>query len=155
MALPHIHVFYRFWFQWLDPLILISTIYALLFTPQVMLDAFIPPPLSVYNPNQGFLLYQLAAMYAFVAIVLGGGLRVSNDIRVWRMVIAGVLVVDIAILASVYASLKQQGRLEASSMRSVDWGNILFTGLVAVIRSLFLAGVGVGVGKDDTRRKRL
>lgn len=150
MALPHIHVLYRFWFQWLDPLILLPTIYALLFTPQVMLDAFVPPPLSAYNPDQGFLLHQLAAMYAFVAIVLGGGLRVSNDIKVWRVIIGGVLVVDMVILASIYASLKQQGRL--GSLRSADWGNVLFTGLVTVIRILFLAGVGVR--KNDTRSKQ-
>lgn len=90
-------------------------------------------------------------MYAFVAIVLGGGLRVSKDITVWRVIIAGVLVVDIAMLASNYISLNQQGRLGA--LRSADWGNILFTGLVTVIRILFLAGVGVG--KDNTRSKQL
>lgn len=151
MALPYIHIFYKVWFQWVDPLILLPTIYALIFTPQVMLDAFIPPPLSAYNPNQGFLLHQLAAMYAFVAIVLGGGLRVSDDIKVWKVIIGGVLVIDIAMLASIYASLDQQGRLGA--LRSADWGNILFTGLVTVIRILFLAGVGVG--DIDTRSKQL
>ncbi|KAJ4407285.1 hypothetical protein N0V82_009954 [Gnomoniopsis sp. IMI 355080] len=151
MALPQIHAFYRFWFQWVDPLILIPTIYALLFTPQVMLDAFIPPPLSAYNPNQAFLFHQLAAMYAFVTIMLGVGLRVSKDINVWRVIIGGVWVVDIAMLASNYASLEQQGRLGA--LRSADWGNILFTALVTVIRSFFLAGVGVG--KDRTRLKQL
>lgn len=151
MALPHVHVFYRVWFQWVDPLVLVPTIYALLFTPQVMLDAFIPPPQSAYNADQGFLLHQLAAMYAFVAIVLGAGLRVTNEIKVWRVIIAGILVIDIAILASVYASLDQQGRL--GNLRAADWGNILFTGLVAVIRILFLAGFGVG--KEETRSKQL
>lgn len=151
MALPHIHILYRVWFQWVDPVVLIPTIYALLFTPQVMLDAFIPPPLSAYNPNQGFLLHQLAAMYAFVAIVLGVGLRVTNEIKVWRVIIAGILVIDVAILASVYVSLEQQSRLGA--LRSTDWGNIVFTGLVSIIRASFLAGVGVG--KEDTRSKQL
>lgn len=151
MALPYVHILYKVWFQWVDPLILLPTIYALIFTPQVMLDAFIPPPLSAYNPSQGFLLHQLAAMYAFVAIVLGGGLRVSNDIKAWRVIIGGVLVIDIAMLASNYASLDQQGRLGA--LRSADWGNTLFIGLVTVIMILFLAGVGVG--DIDTRSKQL
>lgn len=143
MAPPKIHTFYRFWFLWLDPIILVATVYALVFTPQVMLDALAPPPLSAYNPDQGFLLHQLAALYAFVAIILGGVLRISKDIQLWRVVILAVLVVDVAMLASNYASLKQQDRLSLGALRSADWSNILFTGLVTAIRIFFLAGVGV------------
>lgn len=143
MALPNIHVFYRFWFLWLDPAILAVTVYALVLTPQVMLDAFIPPPLSAYDPNQGFLIHQLAALFTFTAIILGGVLRASNDIQVWRVVITAVLVVDVAMFASNYATLKQQDRLSLEAMRSEDWSNILFTGLVTAIRIFFLAGVGV------------
>lgn len=153
MSLTRVHIFYRIWFQWLDPLVLVPTICALIFTPQVMLDAFVPPPLSAYNPDQGFLFHQLAAMYAFVAIMLAGGLRVSKDINVWRVIVGGVWVVDMAILVSTYASLEQQGRL--GSLRPGDWGNVLFTGLVLIIRSFFLAGVGVGGGQDDGRLKQL
>lgn len=108
-----------------------------------MLDALVPPPLSTYNPSQAFLLHHLAALYAFVAIILGGLLRTSKDIQVWRVVITAVLVVDIAMLASDYSSLKQQDRLSLGAMRSADWSNILFTGLVTAIRIFFLAGVGV------------
>lgn len=152
MALPNIHVFYRFCFKWLDPLVLAPTIYALIFTPQVMLDALVPATLSAYNPDQGFLFHQLAAMFAFVAIMLGGVLRISNEIKVWRVIIAGVLLIDIAMLASTYVSLKQQDRLSLGAMRLADWGNILFTGLVTAIRICFLAGVGV---QDDTKSKNL
>lgn len=150
MALPQIHVFYRLWFLWLDPLVLGVSVYALLFTPQVMLDALIPPPLSAYNPDQGFLLHQLAALFTFVGIILGGVLRVSNQIQVWRVVILAVLVVDIAMLASIYASLQQQDRLSLEAMRSEDWSSIIFTGFVTMIRIFFLAGVGV----QDTKSKK-
>jgi hypothetical protein len=152
MALPNIHVFYHFWFKWLDPLVLVLTVYALIFTPQVMLDAFVPPPLSAHNPNQGFLLHQLAAIFAFVAITLGGALRVSREIIVWRVIIAGVLLIDIAMLVSIYVNLQQQDRLSLEAMRSADWGNVLFIGLVTAIRILFLAGVGV---RDDIKSKNL
>jgi hypothetical protein len=143
MALPKIHVFYRLWFLWIDPVILAASVSALVFTPQLMLDALAPPPLSAYNPDQGFLLHQLAALFTFVAIILGGVLRVSKEIRVWRVVILGVLVVDIAMLASIYASLKQQDRLSLGAMRSQDWSSIALTGFVGILRVLFLAGVGV------------
>lgn len=108
-----------------------------------MLDALAPPPLSAYNPDQAFLLHHLAILYAFVAIILGGLLRISKDIQVWRVVITAVLVVDIAMLSSDYAILKQQDRLSLEAMRSEDWSNILFTGFVTAIRIFFLAGVGV------------
>lgn len=147
MAPPKIHKFYRFWFLWLDPIILVATVYALVFTSQVMLDALAPPSLSAYNPDQGFLLHQLAALYAFVAIILGGVLRISKDIQVWRIIILAVLVVDVAMLASNYASLKQQDRLSLGGMRLADWSNIVFTGLVTAIRIFFLAGVGVRIVK--------
>lgn len=150
MARPKIHVFYRFWFLWLDPVILGASVYALVFTPQLMLDALAPPPLSAYNPDQGFLLHQLAALFTFVAIILGGVLRVSKEIRVWRVVILAVLVVDIAMLASIYASLKQQDRLSLAAIRSEDWSSIVFTGFVTLIRVLFLAGVGV----QDAKQKK-
>lgn len=152
MAPPVIHVFYRFWFTWLDPLTLVPTVYALIFAPQNVLDAFVPAPLSAPNPDQGFLLHQLAAMFAFVAIMLGVALRVSHDIKVWRVIIGGILLVDIAILASIYVSLEQQGRLRLGALRSTDWGNILFTALCAVVRVFFLAGIGV---QDDTKLKNV
>lgn len=94
--------------------------YTLVLTPQVMLNAFVPLPRSAYNPSQGFLLHKLAALFAFVGMILGGVLRVSKDIRDWRVVILPVLIVDVAMLASNYASLRQQGRLSLGAMRSAD-----------------------------------
>ncbi|KAJ4252976.1 hypothetical protein NW762_010885 [Fusarium torreyae] len=144
MAQLNVHNFYRIWFTWVDPMTLIPTVYALIFTPEIMLDGLIPLSMSPYNPDQAFFFHQLAALYAFTAVILAGVLRASSDIKVWRIVIAGVLMIDIAILMSVYASMEQQGRLELSKFRWQDWGNYVFTGWVAVIRTLFLAGVGVG-----------
>lgn len=143
MALPDINIFYHVWFKWVDPLVLVCSVYTLVFTPQIMIDAFISPSVSVYNPDQEFLVHQLAAMFAFMAITLGGILHVSQDIKVWRVIIAAVLLADIAMLAGVYASLKQQDRLRLDAMRSADWGNILFTELVTAIRIFFLLGIGV------------
>lgn len=151
MALSDIHVLYRFWFLWLDPIVLVATVCALVFNPQLMLDNFAPPPLSAYNPDQGFLIHQLAALFAFMAIMLGGVLRVSKDIQVWRVVIWGVLVVDIAMLASSYVSLKQQDRLSPDAIHSADWSNILSTAFITAVRIFFLAGVGV----QHTKSKKL
>ncbi|KAF4997426.1 hypothetical protein FDECE_12077 [Fusarium decemcellulare] len=144
MAQPNIHTFYRVWFTCVDPLTLVPTVYALIFTPEFMLEGLIPLTMSAYNPDQSFLFHQLAALYAFVAIMFAVVLRATPDIKVWRIIIGAVLLIDIAILASMYVSLEHQGRLELATWRWQDWGNLVFTGGVAIIRSLFLAGVGVG-----------
>ncbi|KAM0217983.1 hypothetical protein ACHAQD_007181 [Fusarium lateritium] len=130
-----IHSFYRIWFTWVDPLVLIPTVYSLIFTPEFMLDGLIPLSMSPYNPDQAFLFHQLAALYLFIGIMLGVVLRVSSDIKVWRVIIGAVLLVDIAILVSVNVSMKQQGRSELSQFRWQDWGNYLFTGWVAILRT--------------------
>ncbi|KAM5360886.1 hypothetical protein ACJZ2D_013453 [Fusarium nematophilum] len=142
MSQQTIPSFYRFWFTWIDPLSLAPTVYGLLYTPEFMLEGLIPASMSVYDPQQSFLFHQLAALYGFVGITLAGVLRVSSDVKVWRVITAGVLLIDLTILASVYVSLEQQGRLGLEAWRWQDWGNLLWTGGVAVIRTLFLAGVG-------------
>ncbi|KAF5022891.1 hypothetical protein F66182_5051 [Fusarium sp. NRRL 66182] len=152
MAQLHINNLYRVWFTWVDPLILIPTVYALIFTPEIMLDSLIPLSISPYNADQGFFFHQLAALYAFVGMILAGVLRASSDIKVWRIVIGAVLLVDLSILVSVYVSIEQQGRMDLAKLRWQDWGNLVFTGWVAVLRSLFLAGVGVGDGNNKTKK---
>lgn len=49
--------FTTFWFKWLDPCVLLATVVGLILQPQLTLDAFIPPPLSAYDPDQGFLIH--------------------------------------------------------------------------------------------------
>ncbi|KAJ3535530.1 hypothetical protein NM208_g537 [Fusarium decemcellulare] len=136
MAQPNIHSFYRVWFTCVDPLTLVPTVYALIFTPEFMLEGLIPLTMSAYNPDQSFLFHQLAALYAFVAIMFAGVLRVSPDVKVWRIIIGAVLLIDIAILASMCVSLEHQGRLKLSAWRWQDWGNLVFTGGVAIIRTI-------------------
>ncbi|PKS08372.1 hypothetical protein jhhlp_005316 [Lomentospora prolificans] len=138
--------FYRVWFIWVDPLSLVPTVYGVIFNRGHLMDALIPSSMSVADPNHAFLFHQLAALYAFLAIVLAGVLRATPDVRVWKTVIGGVLVVDVAILASLYVSLEHQNRLALRNWWVQEWGNLIYTGGVAILRSLFLAGVGVRKG---------
>lgn len=147
-----IHPFYRLWFTCIDPFSLVPTVLGLLFKPDLMMQGLIPATLSVRNPDHAFLFHHLAALYAFLALSLGGILRATKEIRVWKIVVAGVLMVDVSILASVFVSLDQQGRLGLAKWRWQDWGNLLYTGGVAIIRGLFLANVGVKTepGREKT-----
>lgn len=151
MTTRRIHPFYHACFKYMDPLVLAPTVYAAIFDPELMLHSFIPASLSTYNPDQGFLFHQLGALFGFVALVQGGVLRVSDDVKVWKAINAAVLVVDFAMLASLYVSLKQQDRLHLGSLRAGDWGNFFFTAWVTLIRIFFLAGVGVS---DETTKTK-
>lgn len=142
MATRGIHPFYHAWFKYMDPLVLAPTVYAAIFDPELILHSFVPASLSAYNPDQGFLFHQLSALFGFVGLIQGGVLRVSDDIKVWRAINAAVLVVDVAMLASLYVSLEQQDRLHLGSLRAGDLGNFFFTAWVTLIRISFLAGVG-------------
>ena len=153
MAQPKISSFYRTWFTIVDPLSLIPTVYGILFAPEFMMDAIIPATMSKPDPDQAFLFHQLAALYAFMVVILAAVLRATSDVRVWKRVIAGVLLVDVAILISMYVSLEHQGRLGLENWRWQEWGNLLYTGGVAIIRAFFLAGVGVqAVGNKERTR---
>lgn len=152
MSQQNIPNFYRVWFTWVDPLTLLPTVYALLTAPEFMMDSLIPADMSSYNPDHAFFFHQLAALYTFIGIMLAVVLRATSDLRVWRIIIGAVLLVDIALLTSLYMSLEQQGRLELAAWRRQDWGNLLFTGWVTILRSLFLVGVGFGAERKGNKR---
>ena len=70
-------------------------------------------------------------------------LRASTDPKVWEIVQAATLAVDIALLATMIVSLRQQERLAWSKWRGVEVKNLVFLGMVSGIRTAFLLGVGV------------
>lgn len=117
------------------------------------MDGLIPASMSVADPNHGFLFHGLAALYAFVGLMLAGTLRVTSEINVWRMVVGGVWMIDMALLASMYVSIEQQGRLSMDKLRWQDWAALGFTAGVGVIRSFFLAGIGVKPATYGTKRE--
>lgn len=149
MTSQNIHRFYRVWFTSIDPLLLALLTYTLVFTPDVMMDSLIPNSMSMPNPDHAFLFHQLAALYGFLTLMLAVLLRSTSDLKVWNIVIGAVLMIDIALLTSLYVSLDHQGRLSIVQWRSQDWFNWIITGFVAVVRVIFLAGVGVTKDKSQ------
>jgi hypothetical protein len=154
MSTPHIHPFYRIWFTIVDPVVLVFTVLACIFVPSTILETSVPASFASYDPlSHGPLLYQSAALYAFMAIIFGGLLRASNDLKVWRIVQFATLVVDCGLLVTMWTMLKQQERLDLGDWRSGDWFNAGFTVWVALIRVAFLGGLGVGA-KLEKKAKR-
>lgn len=113
-----------------------------LFTPDKVLDAYIPSTLSRRDPAHFMLFQQLAAnllMVAFLSVVL---LRYTADVKVWKILQASILLVDLALLYSQWDAIGKQGRLSLDGMRAEDWGCAAITGTVVLVRLLFLAEIG-------------
>lgn len=86
-----------------------------------------------------------------MAIIFAVLLRISDDLKVWKVVQGATLVVDVALLGTLWVVLGQQGRREVAGLEGGDWFNGGYTVWVAVIRMAFLSGVGVGGGSKVKR----
>jgi hypothetical protein len=151
MPQPYVHPFYRIWFTTVDPIVLFLTVLTCIFSPATILETVVPREVEPFNPvSHGGLLHQAAALYGFCGIIYGALLRVSPDPKVWRIVQAATLGVDISLLATLYNLLRLQGRTDMSTWYGGDWFNMLFTVWVALIRVGFLLGIG---GESDKTQK--
>lgn len=154
MSPPYINSFYRIWFTNVDPLVLLGTVITCIVSPATILETVLPPSIEPFSAlSHGPLLHQSAALYGFMMIIFAWLLRASPDRNVWRIVQWATLSVDIGLLVTMYAMLKQQGRLELKDWLSGDYANFGFTSLVAVIRIAFLLEIG-GDGSVGAKKVR-
>jgi hypothetical protein len=79
-------------------------------------------------------------------------LRASSDAKVWRIVQGATLMVDISLIAIMFAGLNQQGRLAMDKWRGMEWFNMIFTAVITLGRVAYL--MGVGGGADGKIKKR-
>jgi hypothetical protein len=88
-------------------------------------------------------LTQLANLYLLFALNEGLVLRATNDLRVWRVLLFGLLLADFGHLYSVHP-LGPDVYFRFWTWNVMDWGNVGFVYLGAAIRIAFLSGVGIG-----------
>ena len=151
----NIPLFYRFYFRISDPLICLWGAWMDFVTPAFVLNAFVPAAVAPHNPDFDFTLQQLGGsllMLGFIDVVL---LRYTNDIKIWKVLEAAVLIYDLSLLYSSYSSLGQQGRLSFGALRWEDWGSIIITAQAVVVRTAFLLGAGLAEQKVSKGSKRL
>ena len=87
--------------------------------------------------------FQQTARYTLALCLLQAVLlRATADLRVWQILQLSTLVIDAAMLYSLYWGLSSQGRLAMDKWRSEDWGCLLITLIATLYRTLFLLGVG-------------
>jgi hypothetical protein len=69
-------------------------------------------------------------------------LRASSEQKVWRIVQGATLGVDFALLATLYALLAQQGRLDIKLWSGMDWLYAVFPTSVTLIRIAYFLEIG-------------
>ncbi|KAH7412037.1 hypothetical protein DE146DRAFT_751179 [Phaeosphaeria sp. MPI-PUGE-AT-0046c] len=153
MAQPHINAFYRIWFTWLDPVTLLLTMVSSVLNPAGFLEMLADPKVAPYVAVQhGPLIWQCAPLYGFMGLVFAFLLRASPDPKVWRIVQAATLMVDVGLVVIMVVALDMQGRLAVGEWRPIERVNIVFTVLVGIGRIAFLLGVGETKGKVAEKR---
>ncbi|KAI9792566.1 MAG: hypothetical protein M1816_002086 [Peltula sp. TS41687] len=134
-----IPLFYRIFFTWIDPLNAIWAAYGHFFQPDMVLNAYIPD--SARNPPHDMLFQHLGGALLNIAFVDAVLLRYTDDVRVWKIVQAGVLILDWVMIYSLWDALARQGRLQPAVWRLEDWGCVVMNGFITAVRSLFIAEV--------------
>jgi hypothetical protein len=137
--------FYRIWFTIVDPILSLIGVASNIFAPTSILNSYSPsfanPPTAetvvLLDSVSGFL-----TALTFLQLVL---LRARpNDLAVWRSLQAAVLLVDFFMLVGFARALGMQERTSWTVWRTEEWTNLGVTGAVAVIRTSFLMGLGMG-----------
>jgi hypothetical protein len=105
------------------------------------------------STRESIVLYQLANLYFVFALNEALVLRATNDVRVWKVFLFGLLLADFGHLASV-APVGLDVYYRFWEWNSMYWGNLGFVYVGAAMRSCFLMGVGFAGPRKAARSKR-
>lgn len=143
VAIPE---YYKIFFLWVEPIVTLAGFVAAAFFGQdylVMTHAETTPSKYLGLPiATDVVLRQLANLYLAFALNEFFVLRATNDIKVWRSVLAVLLVADFGHLIATFPAGGFSQYYEFTKWNAMDYGNLLFVYIGATFRSCFLAGVG-------------
>lgn len=149
---------YRLFFLYLEPISAILGAYFAHIQPSTYLQlthaASVPGEDSILPLSTIVVLSQLANLYFLFALNEGLVLRATGDIRVWRVLLFGLLVADFGHLYSLYPlGIDKYWRFW--TWNAMDWGNIAFVYAGAVMRISFLLGLGLPERRKGKGRSKL
>ena len=130
---------FRLFFLYVEPLSALLGAYYSAFQPQIYLELTHAPtaPKHGIPTSTNIILTQLSNLYFLFAINEALVLRVTEDINVWCTVLFCLLIADFGHLFSVNA-LGLQVYWNVASWNAIDWGNIGFVYVGALMRISFL-----------------
>ena len=149
-----IPLLYRIFFLYIDPIICLSGIYLFFFDHHTFIQNGVPgvissqvSPISTLSPLNNYLITALGSYSVFVFVMQIFLLHQFKDtprglnIKIWRTVQFGILLIDLGLLYGVYVT-DPKAALDVSGWRIGDWTNNAILGLVVLVRSAFLVGIG-------------
>ena len=136
---PTTLLIFRIFFLYIEPISALVGAYYSAFEPQVYLDLTHAPTAPKYGipTSTSIILAQLSNLYFLFAINEALVLRATKDIKVWCTVLFCLLVADLGHLYSV-SVLGSQVYWDVPSWNAIDWGNVGFVYMGAVMRGSFL-----------------
>lgn len=141
---------YRFILTTLEPLFALNGAVLALLAPQSYLSTM-TRNLGIYTPDSTFLYTELGGAWLYFAFVEAVVLRQFDDLRLWRLLCAAMLLSDIAYCHSVAQAVGGWRAYSALTNWTVeDWVVFASTAPCALVRLLVVLGVGLrkAPGKD-------
>ncbi|KAM0263142.1 hypothetical protein ACHAQJ_001295 [Trichoderma viride] len=132
---------YRALFLYFEPFAAFFGSLLLHFRPVTFLNTM--SPVAKYAPDNQVIYDQLAATYILFAFNEAVILRISNDLRVWKGILTGILVCDAIHLYGSWAALGGAVFWDPRVWRPEEWANLGTLWGQAAVRGAFLAGIGL------------
>ncbi|KAH6985386.1 hypothetical protein EDB80DRAFT_821918 [Ilyonectria destructans] len=132
---------YRALFLYFEPVGAFVGALLLHFRPSSFLNVMAPA--AKYAPDNQIIYDQLAATYTLFAFNEAIILRITNDLRVWRGILIGILVCDAIHLFGSWAALGGAVFWDPRTWMLEDWVNLVSLWGQAAVRLAFVAGIGL------------
>lgn len=120
------------------------------FTPAKALQNFASNPTTPINPETHVLLACTSGFFAALAFInIYLLVHRPNDLVVWRGLITGVLLQDLFMVGGFLTEIRSRGGIGVgiADWNGQDWGNVVGYSTIALLRGMFVAGVGLGGDK--------
>ncbi|KIW88722.1 uncharacterized protein Z519_10768 [Cladophialophora bantiana CBS 173.52] len=137
---------YIIFFFWIEPIATLAGAYYAWLLPATYLeltDAASAPGILGLPTATNVALRQLGNLYVAFAINEAFVLRATTDLRVWRVLLLGLLIADFGHLYSCFP-LGIKSYYDVANWNAMAYGNYLFVYCGAATRICFLLGVGMG-----------
>ena len=159
-ATARIPLFYRLFFLYVEPISALVGAYFAALQPADYLAYLAPTPASaaivasVAPPTPALIsLFQLANLYLLFALNEHFVLSSTSDRRVWRRLLAGLLIADFGHLATMIPLAQEKGFYDVfvniPRWSAMEWGGVGFVYAGASMRMCFLGGLGIPQDADS------
>ncbi|KAF3032845.1 hypothetical protein E8E12_000609 [Didymella heteroderae] len=149
MTPPNIPLVYRIWHLWLEPAAAMNGARLLWCMPETYHEYM--PSTSAWSPKSQIIYDQLGACYMVFAFNLAFTLRVVNDIYVWKALLFGMALSDLAYLYSIWVEMGTQVFLSPGNWSQGDLVTMVTTAGPFILRMAFILGVGHNHSKKEKR----